>query len=249
MKVHTAVPKTPRAQREKAEAYLNRFSTYTTYKHRGVNPYLRWLKSKPRLLPGAMYRFFNYWYPVSRHQPQILLHIAAAYPQWADRRLLINNYIEEDGMLKEGDQPHYDLLEELIEKLGGRLDVDPQAEALVSAFHRTLNTMKPGQATGYVAAIEHPALDISDYFQHITRLAGRAELLKSDPYLFIHVAVEPRHIIWSHGNALDWMEDLEKQQREGYSADEVIGAFQAAMAFWDEFWQLAFQKLGYVPEN
>ncbi len=245
MTSNTAIPDTLEAQQRKAEGYLDRFSKFTVYKHRGHNPYLTWLNSNPQLEPDAMYRFFNYWYPVSRHQPQILLHIAAAYPDWEDRFLIMKNYQEEDGMVKRGDEPHYKLLEKLIVKLGGKLNVDPEAEELVSKFHRSIAAMTPAQATGYVAAIEHPALDISDYFQQITRLRGRQDLLTSDFYLSIHVDVEPKHIIWSHGNALDWMENVAKQQKEGYTAQEVLEAFQNAMAFWDEFWALAFQKLGY----
>jgi len=247
MKTNTSIPETLEAQKEKAEGFLDRFSKFTVYKHREHNPYLNWLKGCPQLEPDAMYRFFNYWYPVSRHQPQILLHIAAAYTDWTDRGLIMRNYWEEDGRAKQGDEAHYDLLERLIEKLGGKLQVDPQAEELVSAFHRSLREMTAAQATGYVAAIEHPALDISDYFQQITRLRGRIELLTDDPYLSIHVDVEPKHIIWSHGNALDWIEDKEKQQRQGYTEGEVVGAFQRAMSFWDEFWKLAFMKLGYSP--
>lgn len=249
MSANTLIPETLEAQQVKAEGYLDWFSKLTVYKHRRYNPYLTWLHSKPQLEPDAMYRFFNYWYPVSRHQPQILLRIAAAYPEWKDRRLIMSNYIEEDGMARPGDNPHYDLLEQLIMKLGGKLDVDPQAEELVSAFHRSLGEMTDAQATGYVAAIEHPALDISDYFQQITRLRGRKDLLTTDLYLSIHVDVEPKHIIWSHGNALDWMEDKEKQQRQGYTEREVVKAFQNAMSFWDEFWKLAFHKLGYNPST
>jgi len=243
---YTTLPDSLRERQAKAEAYLDRFSEFTEYRHRRHNPYLNWLKSGPRLEPDFMYRFFNYWYPVSRQQPQILLRIAAAYPEWSDRKLIANNYIEEDGMKKAGDHPHYLLLEQFIVKLGGRLDVDPEAEQLVSRFHHGLSGMTAAEATGCVAAIEHPALDISDYFCHITRLAGRAELLQSDPYLSIHVEVEPNHIIWSHGNALDWMENVGKQAREGYSRDEVVAAYQKAMSFWNEFWALAFSKLGFV---
>ena len=246
---HTSIPEGIEAQQAKAEGYLDKFAEFTAYKHRRHNPYLAWLKSKPLLEPDAMYRFFNYWYPVSRHQPQILLRIAAAYPDWTDRGLIMQNYWEEDGRAKPGDEPHYDLLEQLIVKLGGKLDVDPQAEELVSVFHRSLEAMTAAQATGYVAAIEHPALDISDYFQQITRLRGREELLKDDPYLSIHVDVEPRHIIWSHGNALDWIEDKERQQRQRYTEKEVVGAFQSAMSFWDRFWKIAFRKLGYVSSD
>ena len=242
----TSLPTTLPERQAKAEAYLDRFGQFTEYKHRRHNPYLAWLRTNPQLRPDFMYRFFNYWYPVSRHQPQILLGIAAAYSEWTDRRLIINNYIEEDGMVRSGDDPHYVLLERFIEKLGGQLDVDREAEELVSKFHRSLVAVTPAQATGYVAAIEHPALDISDYFCQITRLAGQPDLVQTDPYLYIHVDVEPNHIIWSHGNALDWIEDADKQRREAYSREDVIGAFQSAMAFWNEFWRLAFTKLGFV---
>lgn len=245
MSAFTSVPKTLLGQQKKAEGFLDLFSQFTTYKHRKHNPYLKWLLSGPKLEPDAMYLFFNFWYPVSRHQPQILLRIAAVFPNWHDRRLIMNNYLEEDGMMKVGDDPHYDLLEQLIIKLGGKLDVDPQAEELVNQFHLSLGNMTIAQAIGYIAAIEHPALDISDYFQQLTRLAGREDLLKTDPYLSIHVDVEPKHIIWSHGNALIWMEDEHKQLTEGYSRGEVVEAFQNAMSFWDNFWRLAFQKLGY----
>lgn len=245
MSHNTSLPATLAERQRKAESFLDRFSAFTTYKHRSSSPYLAWLDNAPGLEADAMYRFFNFWYPVSRHQPQILLEIAAAYPEWMDRSLIIKNYIEEDGMVRAGDDPHYILLERLIVTLGGKLDVDPQAEELVSTFHRTLRSMTPAQATGYVAAIEHPALDISDYFQKIAILRGRADLLKSDPYLYIHVDVEPNHIIWSHGNALDWMEDEGRQERECYRRADVVEAYQHAMAFWNTFWQLAFSNLGY----
>jgi hypothetical protein len=245
MNSFTYIPDGLLAQQDKAEGYLDLFSEFTAYKHRKQNPYLSWLLSGPRLDPDAMYLFFNFWYPVSRHQPQILLRIAAAFPNWNDRRLIMNNYLEEDGMVKVGDDPHYDLLEKLIVKLGGKLDVDPQAEELVNEFHQSLGHMTTAQAIGYLAAIEHPALDISDYFQLLTRLAGREDLLESDPYLYIHVAVEPKHIIWSHGNALYWMEDEQKQLAEGSTRSEVVNAFQNAMSFWEKFWKLAFQKLSY----
>ena len=249
MSANTSLPATPAEQQAKAESFLDRLGQLTNYKHRRHNPYLAWLNSNPKLEAEAMYRFFNYWYPVSRHQPQILLHVAAAYPEWADRSLIMKNYIEEDGLAKTGDDPHYVLLERLIIKLGGKLDIDVEAEALVSKFHRSIVGMTPAQATGHVAAIEHPALDISDYFQQITRLSGRADLTTTDPYLYIHVDVEPKHIIWSHGNALDWMEDEEKQEREGFTRDDIVVAYRSAMAFWNDFWALAFTKLGYPQEG
>jgi hypothetical protein len=235
-----------RQQRSKAEAYLELFSPFAGgYEAREKNPYLNWMKTNPRLEPEAMYKFLNRWYPVSRHQPQMLLRIAAAYPEWRDRSFVMANFTEEDGRAKVGDDPHYFLLERLIVKLGGKLDIDQEAEELVNQFHRSLDRMTAAEATGYVAAIEHPALDISDYFQHIARLCGRTDLARTDPYLYIHTEVEPRHIIWSHGNALDWIEDEERQRKEGYTRAEIIGAYQSGMVFWTKFWQLAFEKLGY----
>lgn len=246
MSSSTSLPATLPERQAKAESYLDRFAPLTMgYQHRQRNPYLRWLKTGPRLEASAMYRFFNYWYPVSRHQPQLLLLIAATFPEWDDRSLIMKNYIEEDGMAELGHHPHYELLEHLIVELGGKLEVDRDAEAQVSEFHRSLIGMTPAQAVAVVAAIEHPALDISDYFQMITRLSGRADLLSVDPYLYIHKDVEPNHIIWTHGNAIDWMEDKEKQRRLGYTKAELVDAFQNAMTFWSEFWQLAFERLGY----
>jgi len=246
MSKNTSLPETLKERQAKAESYLDMFSRFTEYKHRALNPYLNWLKTSPKLDRDVVYRFFNFWYPVSRHQPQILWRIAAAYPDWHDRHLILLNAIEEDGHAAPGDDPHYDLLEKLIVKLGGTLNVDPEAEALVNTFHESLDKMTPAQATGYVAAIEHPALDISDYFISITTLCGYPELLHSDKYMEIHVDVEPNHLIWSHGNALDWMEDEAKMQRLGYRKEDIINAFTKAMSFWDNFWALAFSKLG-VP--
>jgi len=225
---------------KKAIALLNTFSEFTEYQHGPRNPYLKWLGTNPALTRAQVIRFLCFWYPVSRHQPQILLKIAAAYPNWADRRLIMLNYWEEDGMAKPGDSPHYDLLEALIEKMGGKLKIDRQADKLVTQFHKTLDRMTPAQATGYVAAIEHPALDISAYFRTIIRLCGHRKLLTTDPYLTIHVDVEPDHIIWAHGNALRHMKTD--------STGEILDAYQKAMSFWEEFWSLAFTRLNY-PGN
>lgn len=246
---NTLLPETLEARQRKAESYLDLFSKYTNYQHRKLNPYLRWLKSSPSLKSDSVYHFMNFWFPVSRHQPQILWKIMAAYPDWEDRHLIFQNAWEEDGHIKPGDNPHYDLLEKLIVKLGGVLDVDPEAENLVARFHRSLDSMTPAQATGYVAAIEHPALDISDYFTTITTLCGHPQLLVDDDYLKIHILVEPNHLIWSHGNALDWMQDKEKMARLSYNATDIITAFSHAMSFWDDFWSAAFYKLGYRPEQ
>lgn len=97
--------------------------------------------------------------------------------------------------------------------------------------------MTPAQATGYVAGIEHPALDISAYFNKIIELCGFSPLLKSDLYLTIHIDVEPDHIIWSHGNALRYM--------RGKNRKEVLTAYKSVMDFWIKFWALAFRRLDY----
>ena len=245
LSANTSIPPTLEEQQAKAEFYLDRFSQFTDYRHRGQNPYLKWLKTDPQLKAAAMNKFFNIWHPVSRHQPQMLLQIAAACPDWKDRYFIMKNYLEEDGMVKQGDDPHYVLLERLIIKLGGKREPDQEAEELVSKFHDSLLQMTAAEAAGILAAIEHPALDISDYFQQITRLCGRSDLTRTDPYLYIHVEVEPKHIIWSHGNALDWMEDEEKQRKEGYTRTDVVNAYTCSMKFWNDFWQIAFRKLGY----
>lgn len=225
-------------RKKRAESLLDTFSKFTEYKHSSHNPYRRWLESNPDLTPEKIVKFLCFWYPVSKYQPQILLSVAASYPDWKDRKLIMMNYIEEDGMGKEGDEPHYDLLEKLIKKLGGKLEVDKEAEKLLEEFHKMLFNMTPAQATGFVAAIEHPALDISYYFNKIIELGGFGELLKTDIYLTIHVDVEPDHIIWSHGNALHHMQNGSKK--------DIVDSFQRGMSFWQEFWRLAFNKLNYI---
>jgi len=224
-------------RQEKALSLLDIFSKYTAYKHRYQNSYLNWLNSDPILKPESVVRFLCFWYPVSRHQPQILLLCAAAYPDWVDRRTVMDNYLEEDGMLKSYHNPHYELLEDLIAKIGGSFFSDDDAEELMGKFHDTLSLKTPAQASGVTAGIEHPALDISAYFNKVISLCGFPSLLESDPYLTIHVNVEPDHIIWSHSTALRYM-------NEG-KAEEVIHAYQKVMSFWQEFWAMAFAKLDY----
>jgi hypothetical protein len=242
---YTALPKTLTGRQRKAAFYLDHFAALTSYRHGGRNPYLAWLRSGPKLPHDFLIRFFNYWYPVSRHQPQILLQIASAFSRQADRRLVMRNYFEEDGMAAEHHDPHYDLLENFIERLGGHLDVDEEAEKSVQFLHDSMAGMTAAQATGYLCAIEHPALDISSYFCELAKLAGREDLLSSDPYLSIHIDVEPSHIVWSHGNALSWMNDHARQRSDRFSGNEVAEAFTTAMAFWENFWAGAFAKLGY----
>lgn len=245
----TMLPPSPEAQREKAEAYLDYFSRYTTYRHRQQNEYLRWLNAKPQITVSQTIDFFNFWYPVSRHQPQILLRIAAAFPDWSDRKLLMANYLEEDGQIGDGHDPHYVLLKHLINNLGGTLRPDPVAQALVTDFQHSQSIATPGHAVGSLAAIEHPALDISDYFRLLTKNAGRTELLTRDPYLAIHVHAEPHHIIWSHGRALEWLGDTHRQARHGFTGGDIINTFERTMRFWTIFWAHAFKRLGYRADT
>ena len=64
---NTSLPATLKERQQKAESYLDLFSKWgNNYKHRGLNPYLKWLKSNPKLDLDFVYRFFNFWYPVSR---------------------------------------------------------------------------------------------------------------------------------------------------------------------------------------
>ena len=229
-------------KRARAIALLDHFSVFTDYRHGKDNPYLKWLAHNPPLSVRAVIDFFNFWYPLSRRQPQILLRCASEYAEQADRQLIMLNYREEDGLMKLGDQPHYSLLENLILKLGGDLHPDEKGQALMNELFTwiTKTVSSPAQASGVLAGLEHPALDISLYFRRTVTLCGFPELLRTDPYLTIHVAVEPDHIIWSHGNALRYLEEGEKAL--------FLSTYQKVMDFWQEFWPQAFAKLGYQRE-
>jgi hypothetical protein len=246
-------------RQQKAEVLLENFSKYAEeagYWTGSKNPYRKYLESNPTLTTKQIVDFICFWFPISRHQPQILLQCIAAYPRWNDRKINMPNYTEEDAMLTEGYDPHYFLLEELIWKLDNNFKIDKkvvidgqfeiddrymgdeQANEMVTKFHDTLyKKMTEAEATGLIAAIEHPALDISFYFNKIVQLCGQTQLLKSDPYLLIHIDVEPDHILWAHGHAGQYMKDGK--------TDEVITAFKNCMSFWTEFWAVAFTKLGY----
>lgn len=223
-----------------AHALLDTFGGFTGYCHGSANPHLSWLRAVPRLEPRQVVDFLNFWYPVSRHQPQILLLCASAFPHQADRRPIIeDNYREEDGLLAAGHSPHYDLLEQLIGKMGGRLQYNPVSEAMITELHcGFLKGLSPAQASGALAGIEHPALDISEYLRLSVARCGFAPLLDSDPYLKIHVQVEPLHILGTHRTALRFMERSQAERQE------VLAAFGEVMSFWDRFWARAFAALG-----
>lgn len=220
-----------------AEVLLDHFAGYTKYLHGPANPYLARLRSVDSLALDAVVSFLCTWWSFSRRTPQILLHCAAAYPEQADRRLVMKNYQEEDGMVHAGDSPHYDLLVDLIGKLGSRLTVNPLAEELIVQFMRTLSGLTPARATGVIAGFEHPALDITAILMAVVQKGGFADLLETDLYLKIHVAVEPSHLIWSHGNSLRYMDMGEAE------AAEVLAGFRGVMNFWTCFWDLAIAGL------
>lgn len=219
----------------RAQALLDAFSAYTGYQHGEKNPHIARIAACDAIDTRRVCAFLSAWWSFSRRTPQILLNCAAAYPEHDDRLLIMQNYIEEDGMLHVGDSPHYDLLVQLIEKLGGSLVVNGRAEALIKRFMGTLGCMSPARATGVVSGFEHPALDITKILLLVVDRGGFAELLETDVYLTIHVQVEPSHIVWAHGNSLAYME-------RGDQA-EVLDGFRDVMTFWLEFWELAMGEL------
>lgn len=226
----------PEVNVAEATMLLDTFAEFSTYKHGPRNPHLAWLRSVDRLKPEQVSKFYNYWYPVSRRQPQILLKCAAAYPDQPDREQIMNNYLEEDGLVHPGDNPHYDLLEMLINKIGGSLNVDPEAQQILNEmYERIPMPLTAASASGVLAGLEHPALDISAYFHETIARSGFPELLDKDIYLTIHVTVEPHHIIWSHKTALRYIQQGQK--------DEVVSAFRQVMDFWVHFWEIGFSRL------
>src|SRR5882762_4826032 len=71
----------------KAEALLARFTEIVPEEKHGThNPYLKWLNTNPVLTIGQVVDFLKFWYPVSRHQPQILLLCMSAFIGHNDRK-------------------------------------------------------------------------------------------------------------------------------------------------------------------
>src|ERR1039458_659957 len=87
---------------------------YPDWRHGQANEHLKWIRNFGRLESEHVIAFFNAWRPLSRHQPQILLLLASAFPDQIDRKFVISgNYLEEDG-IQDGHCPHYELLDQLI---------------------------------------------------------------------------------------------------------------------------------------
>jgi hypothetical protein len=223
----------------RADELLNQFASLPPHYASGrANPHLRWLKGIDRLSPEAVVHFFNAWRPLSVHQPQILALLLSAFddPQ-VRRKIGEDNLREEDGW-QDGHDPHFRLLDNLIEKLGGVPRSIARSETIMNAFHDGLwRPTTPARAAGLLAGIEHPALDISAYFHEVVRRSGFESLLQTDLYLTIHVRVEPVHIVDTHELAARYMNEGPAQRAE------VVSAFEEVMRFWQDFWASAFEDL------
>lgn len=222
---------------QRAALLLDAFSRHTDYQHGPANPYRIWLDTQKRIETSLVVRFLNAFYPVSYHQPQLLYLCAASHDEQRHRKLILLNLIEEDGCAHPEDDPHFDLLAQLIRKLGGALDPNPDAARLAEAFCRSLGRLSPAEASGVLAGLEHPALCISGFLHRLMHLCGTPDLLETDLYLSLHARIEPLHVMWSHGAAQEFID-----RGEG---EAVIGAFRRAMSWWSAYWPVAFATLGY----
>lgn len=228
---------------ETADALLYRFAMWTEYQHGANNAALRELEgSDAPISPEHAVDFLNVWYAFSRRTPQVLLRAASAFLEREDRRLVMQNYIEEDGLTQPEHVPHYDLLELLIGKMGGTLAPDAVTVERMDTFLDDIANLTPAAASGVVAGFEHPALDITRILNAVVTRAGYGHLVTTDPYLVIHLAVEPSHIVWSHSTALRFM------RRGSEDADAMLDAFRSVMRFWRAFWSRAFDTLHLTPQ-
>lgn len=229
---------------DRAQEVLEEFlKYYPEWLHGQHNEYLKSIQPINRLKAEHVVAFFNAWRPLSRHQPQILLLLASAFPDHADRhRLIRGNYLEEDGIAA-GHCPHYMLLDKLIESLGGTPAIVSRSEKIMSDFHQGLwRPTTPARAAGLLAGIENPAMDISAFFHEVVGRSGFPNLLKKDRYLTIHVEVEPIHIIDTHETALRYMAQGAKQR------EEVLTGFKEVMEFWTKFWSVPFADLNQMQQ-
>ncbi|MBK8467592.1 MAG: hypothetical protein IPL32_17385 [Chloracidobacterium sp.] len=246
---YTSIPKTLQGRKEKAEGYILELENLTEFRCGDRNPHLPWLKSKRTVSRRFFFKFVNWWYWLSRYQPQTLWKIMSAFPDQGDQAEIFPNAIEESGLRKKGHQPHWWHLEQLVEKLGGRLRPDPESEAMLKEFLHLLDSATPAQAIGYMASIEMPGLLISDYFTTLITKIGRADMIESDFYTNVHTRVEFEHVVKSAGSMLLWMHDKERQKKYHYKPVEVEAAFQRGMQFWQTFWDTGFGKLGFAQSD
>ena len=228
---------------DRANQLLDSFAKFPPhYLHGTEDSHFRWLQSVKNLPVESAVRFFNVWRPLSRHQPQLLLLLASVFSDPLIQKKIIKGNAEEEGGWNDGHDPHWVLLDQLIQRLGGTPIVVARSEEIMVKFENSLRCpMSEATASGILAGIENPALDISAYFREIVLRSGFANLLKRDLYLTIHVKVEPHHIVDSHEMALWYMKQGSKER------DEVLGAFQQVMKFWSAFWEVAFSELGELP--
>jgi Iron-containing redox enzyme len=211
---------------------------YPEWRHGQANEHYQSLRRMDSLAVNRAIAFFNAWRPLSRHQPQILLLLASAFPEQADQKVIIlGNYMEEAGMWK-GHDPHPKLLDDLILKLGGTPAVVDRSERIMNEFHNGLwRLTSPARAAGLLAGVESPALEISAFFREVVSLSGFPHLIDKDDYLKIHVRVEPEHIVDTHEMALRYMAQGVRER------DEVLDGFREVMKFWSAFWAAAFDDL------
>jgi hypothetical protein len=240
------MPRTLEGKRKKAERYMKILETLVKFRCDDRNPYLIWLRQHKKINLKFFFSFANFWYWLSRYQPQTLWRIMSVFPDRAEQAEVLPNAIEESGLRAKHHQPHWWHLERLIEKLGGKLKPDSESEKMLRDFLHLLDKATPAQAIGYISSIEFPGTTISSYFTTLITQVGKPEMIKSDFYIKVHTLVEYEHIVKSAGSMLLWMHDKERQRKYGYKPDEVVKAFQQGMLFWEVFWKKGFGKLGYT---
>lgn len=212
----------------------------------GENPHLIWLQRHNEIDLPFFFKFVDWWYWLSRYQPQTLWRIMSVFPDKEDQREIFPNAIEESGLRRKDHQPHWWHLIRLVEKLGGTIQPHPESEIMLREFLHLLDTATPAEAIGYISSIEFPGTTISAYFTTLMTKLGKSKLIKSDFYIRVHTLVEYEHIIKSAGSMLLWMNDRQRQERYGYDPKEIVDAFQRGMKFWEIFWDKGFKKLGYA---
>ncbi len=241
----TSMPRTLDGKRKKAERYMSLLETLVKFRCDDRNPYLVWLRQQNKIDLRFFVDFVNWWYWLSRFQPQTLWRIMSVFPDRSEQADILPNAEEESGLRGKNHQPHWWHLEALIKKLGGKLKPDPESEKMLREFLHLLDSATPAQAIGYIASIEFPGTTISSYFTTLITQIGKPKFLESDFYIKVHTLVEYEHIVKSAGSMLLWMHDKERQKKYRYKPEEIVEAFQKGMLFWEIFWKNGFEKLGY----